>query len=259
VAAGWYPDPLDPTRRRAWDGAHWDARVSTDARPTVAPAAAAISWTPGLAATPSPTPAPAAGPEQRARSRTRRPLALVGIAAAALLIAGVAVAGAELVDAGQQRPHVVPEQAYRDPRAGFALRYPDGWRVLRRDRGDGIRLAIGATDAPSTETNTVSVVTGSESAPLPPLHTLADQLTEALRDQLPGVRLEAAERTRLADAPAFHFTFRDPEATPPTRIQQYVGRTTSGRPLTVTATVREPRTAPNGAELDRFVQSLAPS
>ncbi len=154
---------------------------------------------------------------------------------------------------------MLPEQAYRDDQAGFALRYPDEWHVLRRQRGNGIRFAIGAPDAPTTDTNTVSVVVGSEPTPLPQLHTLADQLTETLRAQLPGVRLESAERSRIADAPAFRFTFRDPDATPPTRIDQYVGRTTSGRPLTVTVTVREPRTAPTAKELSDFVGSLDPS
>jgi catechol 2,3-dioxygenase-like lactoylglutathione lyase family enzyme len=193
-----------------------------------------------------------------AQSRARRPLVVIGIAAAAALIAGAAIAGAELLQSEEQRPQVLPEQSYRDADAGFTLRYPDGWRVLRRDPGDGIRFAIGAPGAPTTDTNTVSVVVGPEAAALPPLHTLSDQLTETLREELPGVRLELAERTRLADAPAFRFAFRDPDATPPTRIEQYVGRTTSGRPLTVTVTVREPRTAPTEAELSTFVESLDP-
>jgi hypothetical protein len=154
---------------------------------------------------------------------------------------------------------VLPEQVYRDQQAGFSLRYPDSWRVLRRDHDTGIRFVIGAKGAPTTETNTVSVVVGTTSAALPPLHTLADQLTETLRQQLPGVRLDTAARTRLADAPGFRFAFRDPDATPSTRIEQYVGRTTSGRPLTVTVTIREPRTAPTELELRDFVRSLDPS
>jgi hypothetical protein len=198
-------------------------------------------------------------PEPATTSRTRRRLVPVAIAAAAMLVAGAAVAGAGILRSDEQRPQVLPEQAYRDDQAGFSLRYPDEWRVLRRDRGDGIRFAIGAAGAPTTETNTVSVVVGTDSASLPLLHTLADQLTEALRNQLPGVRLETAGRARLADAPGFHFAFRDPDATPATRIEQYVGRTTTGRPLTVTVTIREPRTAPTQQQVRDFVASLDPS
>ena len=105
----------------------------------------------------------------------------------------------------------------------------------------------------------VSVIVGATAAPLPQLHSLAEQLTETLRGQLPGVRLESAARARLADAPGFHFAFRDPDSIPSTRIEQYVGRTTSGRPLTVTVTIREPRTAPTPQELRDFVASLDPS
>jgi hypothetical protein len=308
---GWYPDPLDPTRRRRWDGRHWTARVSGEPG-AGAPDLASIHWTPTVFDAPVPQAAepeppvvvpepvplltfprseaaavpddlgdiaaptggagvdpilaafgaearPAAPEVETTHPRSRRMLIAVAIAAATVLVAGAAVAGAGLLRSDEQRPTVLPEQSYRDGRAGFALRYPDGWHVLRRQRGNGIRFAIGAPDAPTTDTNTVSVVVGSDSTPLPPLHTLADQLTETLRAQLPGVRLESAARSRLADAPAFRFTFRDPDATPPTRIDQYVGRTTSGRPLTVTVTVREPRTAPSARQLNEFVGSLDPS
>ena len=347
--AGWYPDPLDPTRRRRWDGRGWTARVSSDPGPGL-PEQDAIHWAPTLVDAPFPvvaapepvvevpeseplplatlpplatipsagwnaapqplrldvptqpgagatvvslagverprrsTPdeAPLAAPTSGAgvdpiraafgddarpaapelgatRSRGRRPLVAVAIAAAIVLGAGAAVAGAGLLRSNEQRPTVLPELSYRDDQAGFALRYPDDWHVLRRQHGNGIRFAIGAPGAPTTDTNTVSVVVGSDSTPLPQLHTLADQLTETLRAQLPGVRLDSAGRSRLADAPAFRFTFRDPDATPPTRIDQYVGRTTSGKPLTVTVTVREPRTAPTPRELNQFVGSLDPS
>ena len=116
--------------------------------------------------------------------------------------------------------------------------------MLCQDGNGGIRFAIGVSGAPTTETNMVSVIVGATPAPLPQLHSLAEQLTETLRRQLPGVRLESAARARLADAPGFHFAFRDADSTPSARIEQYVGRTTSGRPLTVTVTIREPRTAP---------------
>jgi hypothetical protein len=200
-----------------------------------------------------PTPAPPPVPSARRR------LAPLAIAAAAILVAGGTVAGAGILNTDDQRPHLLAQQSYRDAQAGFELRYPDGWRVLRRDRNGGIRFAIGAPGAPTTETNMVSVIVGATPAPLPQLHSLADQLTETLRRQLPGVRLESAARARLADAPGFHFAFRDPDSTPSTRIEQYVGRTTSGRPLTVTVTIREPRTAPSTKELRDFVASLDPS
>jgi hypothetical protein len=319
VRADWYPDPLDPTRRRHWDGRAWTARVSGETGPG-APDLEPIHWTPTLVDAPVPLPAapepvvappepvvtlpepvavdtlapfeaegvsddpgdlppptigapgidpilaafgaearPAPPEPETTHPRSRRVLIGVAIAAATVLVAGAAVAGAGLLRSDQQRPTVLPEQSYRDDQAGFAIRYPDQWHVLRRQRGNGIRFAIGAPDAPTTETNTVSVVVGSDPTPLPPLHTLADQLTETLRAQLPGVRLESAARSRLADAPAFRFTFRDPDATPTTRIHQYVGRTTSGRPLTVTVTVREPRTAPTPRQLNEFVGSLDPS
>jgi hypothetical protein len=294
--AGWRPDPLDAGRQRWWDGTAWTARVdggglSWNPALGLLPAPQAVALPPpeperflpvdappvpeppspfglapdgGLAAIDPisiafgdearpPTPLPLPGPSPRRR------LAPVAIAAAAALVAGATVAGAGILDTDGQRPHVLAQQSYRDAQAGFELRYPDSWRVLRRDRNGGIRFAIGAPGAPTTETNMVSVIVGATPAPLPQLHTLADQLTETLRRKLPGVRLESAERAPLARAPGFHFAFRDPDSTPSTRIEQYVGRTTSGRPLTVTVTIREPRTAPTPKELRDFVASLNPS
>ncbi len=189
-------------------------------------------------------------------SKRRRLVMAVGAVAAAGLIAAGAAAGAGVFTSSDQRPRVATELAYRDADAGFALRYPDDWRVLRRERGNAIRFAIAAPGASTTETNTVSVVVGATAAELPQLHTLSDQLTEMLRQQLPGVRLESASRTRVADAPGFRFAFRDPESSPATRIEQYVGRTANGKPLTVTVTVREPRTAPTETELNEFLDSL---
>ena len=286
VGAGWEVDPLDPTRQRWWDGRAWTAQVS----------GGGLAWTPELELLAPPEPAVAAtdpatpstgwraqphddgglaaidpiavafGDEARpappapvvVRS-ARRKLAPIAVAAALLIVAGGAVAGAGILDTDDQRPTIRPELSYRDARAGFELRYPERWRVLRRDRNDGIRFAIGAPGAPTTETNMVSVVVGASPAPLPDLHTLAEQLTETLRAQLPGVRLDAASRARLAHAPGFHFAFRDSDSTPSTRIEQYVGRTTSGRPLTVTVTIREPRSAPTPQELRDFVASVDPS
>ena len=102
----------------------------------------------------------------------------------------------------------------------------------------------------------MSVAVGETSAELPPLHTLADELTEKLRTELPGVELRLAERARVAGAPALRFSFRDSGAGSPTRIDQWVGRTTAGRPLTITVTIREPRTAPTDEELAEFVDSV---
>jgi hypothetical protein len=269
VAAGWEPDPLEPGRSRWWDGAAWTAAVS----------GGGLSWTPDLPTLPPPQPvgldeglgaidpiavafgndARPAPPAPVAVPRTRRRLAPVAVAAAVLLVAGAAVAGAGILDTDDQRPSVLRVVPYRDAQAGFELRYPERWRVLRRERDNGIRFAIGARGAPTTETNIVSVVVGSAPAPLPQLHSLAEQLTETMRRQLPGVRLESASRARLANAPGLHFAFRDPESTPPTRIEQYVGRTTTGRPLTATVTIREPRTAPTPDELREFIASLGPS
>jgi hypothetical protein len=198
-------------------------------------------------------------PAPPARHRSRRPLVAIAAAVAALVAAGAAVAGAGLLPTGSDRPTVASVRSYRDQQAGFSLGYPDDWRVLRRDPDGGIRFAIGAPGAPSSDTNTVSVVVGKTSADLPQLHTLADQLTEALRAKLPGVRLDEAGRTRLAGAPGFRFTFQDPDATPSTHIEQLVGRTTAGRPLTVTITIREPRTAPTARQLRDFLGSLQPS
>jgi hypothetical protein len=189
-------------------------------------------------------------------SSRRRIVMAIGAVAAAALIGAAAAAGAGVFTSSDQRPRVAPEIAYRDAEAGFALRYPDDWRVLKREHGNAIRFAIGEPGAPTSGTNTVSVVVGATPADLPQLHSLSEQLTEMLRQQLPGVRLDSAARTRVADAPGYRFAFRDADSSPATRIEQYVGRTADGRPLTVTVTVREPRTAPTETELTDFLGSL---
>jgi hypothetical protein len=187
--------------------------------------------------------------------RHRRRIEALAFAAALVLLVGGAIAGADILSDGGQGPTLENAITYRDADAGFALRSPADWRVIQRDHGAGIRFAIGAAGAPATETNTVSVSVGTTAAALPELHTLADQLTERLREELPDVRLEEAGRSQIADAPGLRFTFVDPTV-PETRIEQYVGRTTAGRPLTITVTVREPRTAPTSAELDTFLASV---
>lgn len=278
-SAGWRPDPLEPARERWWDEWRWTARVR-DADRTEG-----LHWTPELVGLPRPapvTPEPpilppitadipdTCGPEDPSDpepaafvpeagipgSRRRRLALVLGAAATAGLLGVGAAASAGAFRTSDQRPHLEPRLTYRDPAADFALRHPDDWQVLGRERGSSIRFAVAAPGATTAETNTVSVVVGTTAAAMPPLHTLAAQLTDTLRQSLPGVRLDTAARTRVAGAPGFRFDFRDPDATPATRIQQYVGRTADGRPLTVTVTVREPRTAPPEKELRELLASL---
>ncbi len=201
------------------------------------------------AAAPAPAPAP----------RPRRRLVPLVAAAAFVAVAAAAVAGAGVLRSDDQRPDVATTVTERDTAAGYALRYPEAWKIQQVDPGTGVRFTIAAPGAPTTETNTVSVNVGPTSAELPELHTLADQLTEKLRVDLPDIELVSASEAHLAGAPALHFTFRDPDASPPTTIEQYVGRTTAGRPLTITITIREPRTAPSGAELRDFVKAVTPA
>ena len=176
-------------------------------------------------------------------------------AVVALLAVGVA-ASAGVLAGGGDRPTLAPTRAYRDPESGFALRYPDGWRILRSERGESLRFAISAPGAPLLDTNTVSVAVGAEPAPLPALHALANEVTERLRERFDDIRLEAARRPSLAGAPALYLQLSDAGTLPSTRIVQVVGRTTAGHPLTVTETIREPRTAPTDEELRDFLASL---
>ncbi len=201
------------------------------------------------------TPTPKEGRTAPAR-RGRRRLEVLAFAAALVLLVGGAIAGADIVSGGgEQRPSLNSAVTHRDSDAGFTLQYPESWRVIERDHGTGIRFAIGAPGAPTTETNTVSVNVGDTAAALPELHTLADQLTEKLQQELPAVRLQEAGRTRIAGAAGLRFRFIDPTV-PETRIDQYVGRTTAGRPLTITVTEREPRTAPSPASVQQFLDSV---
>ncbi|MFO7591484.1 MAG: DUF2510 domain-containing protein [Acidimicrobiia bacterium] len=251
---GWYPDPLAPDRTRQWDGGGWTPAIRTEGPPPKrrkdppSEPIEGISWVPWLTML---------GPPAKATRvpRRRRPgaLAVVGATLAVLL---AAVAGGAILPGEDQRPALEPTISYDDPAAGFALRYPNEWEVLRRDEGEGIRFAVAAPDASAADTNTVSVAVGATSAELPPLHTLADELTQKLRTELPGVELRLAERAQVAGATALRFTFRDSGSGSPTRIEQWVGRTTAGRPLTITVTVREPRTAPSADELAEFIDSV---
>jgi hypothetical protein len=252
---GWYPDPLAPDRLRRWDGDGWTTAIRVEAPPPkrrkdpVPEPIEGVSWVPWL---------PMLGaPARTTRVARRRRPGVLAVAGAAVLVLVAAVASGAILPGSDQRPVLEPTIGYDDPVAGFSLRYPKEWTVLRRDKGEGIRFAAAARGAPAADTNTVSVAVGATSAELPPLHTLADELTQKLRAELPGVELRLAERARVADAPALRFTFRDSGSGTPTRIEQWVGRTAAGRPLTITVTVREPRTAPTDLELRDFVASVA--
>jgi hypothetical protein len=83
-------------------------------------------------------------------------------------------------------------------------------------------------------------------------------VTQRLQIQFPGVRLQSADRTQLLGAPAIRLAFADVSDQPATEIVQYAGRTTAGRPFSVTTTVREPRTAPTAEQVRRFLASIAP-
>jgi hypothetical protein len=185
----------------------------------------------------------------------RRIVAIVAVAA--VLIAAIAGAGAAVLG-GNERPTVEPRTRYVDEAAGFKLKYPDGWVVQSRTDGEGVRFVIGARDAAPDDQNTVSVVAGTESAPLPPLHLLAEKVTEGLAEKFPNIRLVSAESATLANSPAYRIELVDGTGAPPTTLVQVVGRTTSGHPLTVTLTVREPRTAPSDHDFEEFLASISP-
>lgn len=251
---GWYPDPLASERTRRWDGTGWTTEIRIAGPPPKrrkdppSEPIEGVSWVPWLSAL--------GAPLRTTRITRRRRPGVLTVAGAALAVFLAAVASGAILPGDDQRPVLEPKISYDDPAAGFALRYPDTWEVLREDEGEGIRFAVAARNASAADTNTVSVAVGATSAELPPLHTLADELTEKLRTELPDVELRLAERARVAGAPALRFSFRDSGSGSPTRIDQWVGRTTAGRPLTVTVTIREPRTAPTDAELAEFVDSV---
>jgi hypothetical protein len=205
----------------------------------------------------------AAWVEESDRSSGRARRRLVPALVAAAVVALAAGAGAGIVD-GDDRPTVEPAIAYTDASAGFALRYPDTWQVERETPGESVQFTIADPGASALHTNLVTVRVGAEPADgesdaLPSLDELSNEVTERLREQYPGVELEEAARTQLADAPAFRLQLVDADEVPPIRIQQYAGRTTTGRPLTVNITVREPRTAPTPQQLRDFITSIAPA
>jgi len=204
-------------------------------------------------------PVPVDEPARTGRARRRLVPALV----AAAFVALAAAAGAGILG-GDDRPTVEPAIAYRDAGAGFSLRYPDAWQVGRETPAESVQFRIADPGASVLRTNLVTVRVGAEPADgesdaLPALDELSSEVTTRLRAEHPGVELEEAARTRLAGAPALRLRLVDPGEVPPLRIEQYAGRTTTGRPLTVTITVREPRTAPTPEELREFLASVAPA
>lgn len=199
---------------------------------------------------------PEADVERAAPGSLRR--RLVAVVAAAAVVALAAGGGAAIFGDGG-RPELEKATFYSDTKAGFSLRAPDAWKVDSTKPGESIRYTVSAPGAPPTLTNTVSVVVGPESAALPALDELANEVTNRLREQFSGIRLENATLTTLMGAPALRLQLADVNQSPPLRIQQLVGRTTTGRPLSVTATVREPRTAPTPQQLDSFIDSISPA
>lgn len=287
---GWHPDPLDPARLRWWDGTIWSARVArleagsegiawhagiadlaapdplTVAPPVPIAGAGAAPWAPAPAAAtpgpwaPTPTEITLSAPDGAMRAhprRSRRAWAMLG--AAVLILAAGAGAGTAMLSGGE-RPTVEDTITYRDDAADFALRYPMAWRVDERSPGEGVIFVIGAKDALPLDENTVSVVAGtSPDQPFVPLDALVSRTSADLVAKLPNFRLVSATEARLAGAPAFRLEFVDSTTKPAKLLVQVAGRTTSGRPLIVVMTVREPRTAPSDEELHRFLASITSS
>jgi hypothetical protein len=186
------------------------------------------------------------------RGRIRRTAASVLLAASL----GALVAGSSAAVINRDRPTISSATTYTDTAAGFTLQYPAGWHVQSKVANSTIRFIVGTRDAALTQTNTVSVLVSSKPAPLGTLDMLASQVPGGLRAQFPGVRLETAEQTKMLGGPAFHLRLAVSDEVPTVRVEQYVGTTTAGRTLTVTVTVREPRTAPRPAQIQEFLHSI---
>ena len=78
-----------------------------------------------------------------------------------------------------------------------------------------------------------------------------------LRPQFPGITLATSGTTSLAGGPAVQLALTDPGTAPPIVIEQVVGRTADGRPLTVTIEIPDPRYAPSAARSRDFLASIA--
>ncbi len=292
VGPGWHPDPLDPEHLRWWDGTSWAARIAkleagshaiswhaaiADLAPPepqmVAPPAPTLDTSIEPPPPPLPTPAsaelPTSAPAEvaldesqgpsRPHPRRNRPAWAALAAAVLVIVAGAGVGTAML--GSEERPTVADRITYRDDDADFALTYPEAWHVGKLAPGEGINFIIGSTSVPTDEQNTVSVVAGTsggqESIRLEDLvsSTSADLIVR----NLVNFRLVSATEARLAGAPAFRVEFVDTTTKPGVRVVQVTGRTTSGRPLLVGITVREPRTQATDEELAEFLASITSS
>lgn len=285
----WHADPLSSAPRlRWWSGDRWTAWVVASAADT-----AGIAWGPELAELPPPirwgspvvrlavapplqitplpelpvpardtTPVGAGGEEggdgadrrhRPAQQRRRRHLLLAAALVPVLAIAGVA--SAALLTTGP-RPALTDTRAYHDGPAGFSLTYPPGWTTQRVNPGQGIRLSVSSPHTPADQRTTVSVTAGTQRGPLPSPADLARTVVDGLRAQFPGIALQSSGTTTLAGEPAVSLTFTDPGTNPPTTIEQVVGRTADGRPLTVTVQVPDPRHAPSDTDRRAFLASI---
>jgi hypothetical protein len=283
----WHADPLSSTPRlRWWSGDRWTAWVVVAAADV-----AAIAWAPELAELPPPIqwgspvlrlavapplqitplaelpmPSRDAGPagltaepvEVRGRRhgpsrRRRRHLLLVAALIPVLAVAGVA--SAALLTTGP-RPALTDTMAYRDAPAGFSLTYATTWRIQRVNPGQGIRFVVRSRHGSADQLTTVSVTAGTQKGPLPTAADLARTVIDGLRPQFPGIMLKTSGTTTLAGGPAVLLTFADPGTNPPTAIEQVVGHTADGRPLTVTVQVPDPRYAPSDADVHAFLASI---
>ena len=283
----WHADPLSSTPRlRWWSGDRWTAWVVV-----AAAGVAAIAWAPELAELPPPiqwgspvvrlavapplhitplaelsVPTRDAGSSGlisepvevdgrgHARSRRRRRhLLLVAALIPVLAVAGVA--SAALLTTGP-RPALTDTVAYRDAPAGFSLTYATTWRIQRVNPGQGIRFVVQSRHGSADQLTTVSVTAGTQRGPLPTAADLARTVIDGLRPQFPGIMLQTNGTTTLAGGPAEMLTFADPGTNPPTTIEQVVGRTADGRPLTVTVQVPDPRYAPSDNDVHAFLASI---
>lgn len=280
----WHADPISTAPQlRWWSGEHWTAWIVAA---VVDPAA--IAWVPELAALPAPirwgspvvhvTVAPplritplaepaAPHPELEDRvgaersdarrhaapRRRRRHLLLVAALLPVLAVAGVA--SAALLTTGP-RPVLSDTMAYRDGPAGFSLTYAKPWRIQRVNPGQGIRFVVGSRHASADRLTTVSVTTGTQRGPLPAAADLARTVTDGLRPEFPGIALASSGTTSLAGGPAVLLRFTDPGTAPPTTVEQVVGRTVDGRPLTVTVQVPDAAHAPSDADISALLESI---
>ena len=195
---------------------------------------------------------------------TRRGWAILA-AAVMLLLVGAGVSAAMLGE--DDRPSVEPTIRYADDTADFRFRYPDGWRVEQSTGPctntaaelECIRVVFEiGPDVDADEANTLQVRSLNTEEDLDALHDWVTKETQIIVGEIPNFRLLSADTTRLAGAPAFRAELVD-TSSPTTRLVVYEGRTTSGRALVVTLTVRDPRTAATDEEFRKLLESITSS